>query len=336
VAVSTKIRIDDVGEKKSVLEKIVEVGKRNRQLGLYLYILHWYTQRGEGVDLSKLHRFYNAIAGRAVTESTVSRQLDVLKSKGLVEVRDSKAIPKVFDLDAVKDLFDVKRSRAGRLGAVAKLTRELRLKVNPRLEDLEIPKSLKYYVHRVVEKSLELVREGRRLEALDLIVHTLLPIRETGVLWVWWRDQFIYYDPKCKPSLHSVRAPLVSELLKKLGFEEGIMAHHMLGHEEASKIIHRLFGKGHLSWPWSRSIFYGLKKLGLAGEGEQYIIELFYEDGWLKVILKDLYGSTIKVFEREWGGELPPPLDSSRNYKSVCIGKQHVYESNEEGYFSRW
>ena len=50
-------------------------------------------------------------------------QLDVLKGKGLAEERGGRYYPRVLDLDAVKDLFDVKRSRAGRLGALAKLRR---------------------------------------------------------------------------------------------------------------------------------------------------------------------------------------------------------------------
>jgi len=337
MVVSTKIGAGDVGEKKSVLEKVVEVGRRNRQLGLFLYILYWYTQHGEGVDFNRLWRFYNAIAGHVVCESTVSRQLDMLKAKGLVREEGGRYYPKVFDLEAITDLFDKARSRAGRLGAIAKLRKELRRRANPTIAEVEVPKNLKHYITRVVEKAVELMEKGRGLEALDLITHTLLPIRETGVLWLWWKDQFIYYEPKCKPPVHSVKSPIVAELLRKLGFEEGIMVEHIRGHEEASKIIHRLFGKGHLSWPWGRSIFYGLKRLGLAGEGEQYIIELFYEDGWLKVFLKDLYGSTIKIFEKEWSGDPPPPLDNSRKqYKSVAIGKQHVYEPNEEGYFSRW
>jgi len=236
MVVSMKVGAGDVGEKKSVLEKVVEVGKRNRQLGLYLYIVLYYSQHGEGVDFGKLHRFYNNIAGHVVCEFTVSRQLDMLESRGLIEERGGRYYPRILDLEAAVDLFDKARSRAGRLGAVARLRKELMLKVNPRLVEIEIPKNLKYYVEKVVRKTTELAEKGRRLEALDLIVHTLLPLRENGVLWVWWRDTFIYYEPKAKPSLHSVKAPLVAELLKKLGFEEGIMAHHTLGHEEASSL----------------------------------------------------------------------------------------------------
>ena len=263
-------------------------------------------------------------------------QLDMLKSKGLIEEKGGRYYPKVFDLEAITDLFDRERSRAGRLGAVARLRRELMLKVNPRLVEIEIPKNLKYYVTRVVERAVKLAEKGRRLEALDLITHTLLPIRETGVLWLWWRDVFVYYEPKCKPPMHSVKSPIVAELLRKLGFEEGIMVEHVKGHDYVKEVIHRLFAKGHLSWPWSRSIFYGLKRVGLAEEGQSYIVEMLYEDGWLKLILRDLYGNTIKVFEKEWSGELPPPLSEKRQYKSVAIGKQHVYAMNESSYFSRW
>jgi len=79
---STKVRAGDVGEKKSVLEKIVEVGKKSRQLGLYLYIVSYYSQHGEGADLGRLHRFYNTIAGHAVHSNTVSRPAGRTEGQG--------------------------------------------------------------------------------------------------------------------------------------------------------------------------------------------------------------------------------------------------------------
>jgi len=326
----------DVIRGEKVFESVVEVGRRkSRQLGLYLYICWWRSVHGDGPSFQDIYRYYCKIAGHRVHPHTVRKQLRLLEVKGLVKERGSRYYPLIGDLSAALTLFDLNRSKAGKIGGMARFRQCIRASTGEEL-DIKIPENLRYYATKVVEKVVELAEKGKREVALDLVCHTLLPLRENGVLWVWWGDSFIYYEPKAKPELHSVKTQLVARLLKELGFEEGIMIDHIKGHEESSKIIHRLFGKGHLSWPWGRSIFYGLKKLGLAGEGEQYIIELFYEDGWLKVILKDLYGNTIKIFEKEWSGELPPPLSEKRHYKSVAIGKQHVYAMNESSYFSRW
>jgi len=48
----------DVGENKNVekklrLDQIIEVGKKFRQLGLYLFIWYWYYQYKDSVDFSR-------------------------------------------------------------------------------------------------------------------------------------------------------------------------------------------------------------------------------------------------------------------------------------------
>jgi len=104
----------------------------------------YYSQHREGIDFNRLWRFYNSIAGHVVCESTVSRQLDMLESKGLIEERGGRYYPKVFDLEAAVSLFDRERSKAGRLGAIAKLRKELRRRVNPTIAEVEVPENLKH------------------------------------------------------------------------------------------------------------------------------------------------------------------------------------------------
>ena len=106
-----------IGARESELEEIIRVGKRYRQLGLYLFIYYWYSEHGRGIDLRRLWRFYNNIAGHVVHENTIRKQLKLLENKGLIEVKGGKVYPKVHDLEAAVDLFDYKRSRAGQRGA---------------------------------------------------------------------------------------------------------------------------------------------------------------------------------------------------------------------------
>jgi hypothetical protein len=329
-----------VGEKerqRTLLDEISSFGRRHRQLGLFLFIYYWYALHGHGADFRRLWRFYNSISDHVVHENTVRKQLKLLENKGLVEERGGKYYPKVSDLEAAAAAFDVERSRAGKMGARRAFRQYI---YRGRVKPLALPKQLKGYVRRIAETAVRLVERGRREAALDLIVHTLLPVRESGVLWLWRGDEFIYYESKvgAKGEFHSARSQLLADFLKSLGFREGLMIYHVRGHDAAKKIIRKLFGRGYMSWPWARSIFYALKKYGLAGEGNYYILEHRYENGIIYLYLKDYYGNIVNVYEYLWPDEasLPPPANRERQGKFVVIGKQHVKDENEESYFSRW
>ena len=323
---------------RSKINEIVEIGKRHRQLGLYLYLVYRYERAGSGAMLSELCNFYSRMVGRPVHEESVRRQLKLLMNKGLVREEGGKYYPVQVPLEVLEKLFDVKRARAGQAGAIRRLRQIIYENQLPAVKAL--PKSLKYYVETVVEETEKLVERGRREAALDLIVHTLLPVRETGVLWLWRGDEFIYYERKTMNEgiFHSVRFPLLSNLLKDLGFREGIMVEHLRGHDKAGDIIRKIFPRGFEAWPWARSIFYALKHLGLADEGGYYIVELKYENQTIYLYLRDYYNNLLKVYTASWEcEELPPPLSvEEKRVLYPVLGVQHVKEENEESYFSRW
>jgi len=333
----------DVGEKKNAdkkfrLEDIVEVGKRFRQLGLYMFILWWYYQYKDGITFDKLWRFYNNISNHIVHAETVRKQLKMLQAKGLVEEKNGKFYPTPLPADVAIKLFDVERSRAGKAGAIRRVRQVIYRGQLPLVEDLP---NFRYYVNKVVQQAVQLIHQGKREVALDLISHTLLPIRESGVLWLWKGDEFIYFEKKTmvEGSFHSVKFPMLADLLRKLGFKEGVMVWHLYGHDEAKDLIRRIFQKGHLSWPWARSIFYKLKQFGLAEEGNQYIIELEYRNMSLIVTLRDIYNNLLKEYFEPWFNEvkLPPPLSAEKTKdRYLVLGRQHIKEENEESYFSRW
>jgi len=324
---------------ESELERLIHIGKKHRQLGLYLYIYWHFMRTGDGAPLHRLHKFYNRLASRPVHENTIRKQLELLEAKGLVELHNGKVYPKIMDIEAALSTFDSKRSRAGRKGAAKALRHFLYFRTGSTV-CTEIPKSLKHYIATVIRKARELASKGRREVVLDLLIHILLPIRETGVLWIWKGDEFIYYEKKIgeKGQFHSVRFPLLAEFLRSLGFQEGLMIYHIYGHREASTVIHKLFSRGPYSWPWARSVFYKLKELGLASEGNYYIIELLYRGGTIYIYLKDSYGNTMKVYNSTWldTENIPTPLDKEHRFKGVVVGRQHIKEENENSYFSRW
>lgn len=117
------------------------------------------------------------------------------------------------------------------------------------------------------------------------------------------------------------------------------MIYHVDGHEESSKIIHRIFNRGPYSWPWARSISYGLKELGLLEEvDELYRIQLKRVGGKIELMLWNLYSrELVASYEIEWRDEAPEPLRNRRFYIGTVLGRQHIRREIEEySYFSKW
>ncbi|MEM1696462.1 MAG: hypothetical protein QXQ90_07705 [Desulfurococcaceae archaeon] len=314
------------------LEEVVRIGRRHRQLGIYVYLL----KKGSAT-LPEIYAVYSMFTKHRVEPETVRTQLRFLKVKGLVKEEGGVYRPVGVPLEAALDLFSFGRSRAGRIGAEKTLLKYLYRKEGVELPNIQdVSPKLRKKLSKVLEVVKELVERGDKYTALDLIAHTLLPVRATGVLWLWWKDIFLYYEPKPteRGIIHSVRVPALSKLLKELGFEEGILAYHTLG--SSRRYLRSIFGVED-TYPYSRSLFYSLKKLGLAEEGPQYLVEMQYVGGEIVVVVKDLYGNVLQVFRREWTSPPPAPLEKEGDKKvAVTLGVQHVYTPNEGSYFSRY
>ncbi len=311
---------------KEVLKKLKKIADRYT----LQYALLWYVYLKRSAGLRELYRIYRYLSNKVVRENTVRKQLRQLERKGLLKrIRDRYVA--LVDPREVTDLFDVERSKAGKVGATL---RHLRIKQ----KGLKISPGLAYYTKQVVETAQKLVRKGKRAAALDLLVHTLLPIRENGILWAWHNDIFIYYEPKIK-QFRAVKSEEVAKLLRKLGFSEGIMIMHVLGHKESSKIIHKLFQRGPYSWPWARSVSYGLKQLGLLREVENLLkIQLKKISDKVELILWNLYSrELVTQHSISWRYEVPEPLRNKSYVVATVLGKQHIKrEIEEDSYFSKW
>ncbi|MEM1913639.1 MAG: hypothetical protein QW067_10910 [Thermofilaceae archaeon] len=314
------------------LEEVVRIGRRHSQLGIYVYLL----KKGSAT-LPEIYAVYSMFTKHRVEPETVRTQLRFLKVKGLVKEEGGVYRPVGVPFEAALDLFSFGRSRAGRIGAEKTLLKYLYRKEGVELPNIQdVSPKLRKKLSKVLEVVKELVERGDKYTALDLIAHTLLPVRATGVLWLWWKDIFLYYEPKPteRGIIHSVRVPALSKLLKELGFEEGILAYHTLG--SSRRYLRSIFGVED-TYPYSRSLFYSLKKLGLAEEGPQYLVEMQYVGGEIVVVVKDLYGNVLQVFRREWTSPPPAPLEKEGDKKvAVTLGVQHVYTPNEGSYFSRY
>ncbi|MEM2197203.1 MAG: hypothetical protein QW290_09000 [Sulfolobales archaeon] len=315
------------------LEEVVRIGRRHRQLGIYVYLL----KKGQAT-LKEIYTVYNMFTKHRVRPETVKTQLRVLIGKGLIKEKGVYYIPVKIPFEASLDYFSFSRSRAGRTGAEKSFTyylyRKLYDEEMPYIRDVN-PK-LRKKLRQVLETVKELIEKGDRHTALDIIAHTLLPVRKTGVLWLWWRDIFIYYEskPTERGIFHSVRAPALANLLTDLGYKEGLMIDHLKG--ISGRYLKKIFGKED-TYPYSRSLFYGLKKLGLAEEGPQFLLEIQYLNNEIIFTIKDIDGNILHVFRQRWEGAPPTPLTKEGDKRiSITYGKQHIKAANESSYFSRF
>ena len=295
------------------------------------YALLWYIYLKEPT-FRELYKIYRHISGKTVRENTVRKQLQVLERKGLIKkIGDTYRC--LVDPREVEDLFDTERSKSGRVGATIR-----HLKIRSR--SLKLSPGLAYYTKQIIEETQKLIKRGKRATALDLISHTLLPLRENEILWLWHNDTFIYYIKKSKAGIfRAVKSKEIADLLRKLGFREGIMILHTLGHEEASKIIKKIFSRGPYSWPWARSISYGLKQLGMLHEVDTlYRIQLKKLGSKIELILWNLYTKEqLCKYETNWKYEVPEPLGNKQYVVATVLGKPHVKQEIEENsYFSKW
>jgi len=295
------------------------------------YALLWCIYLTGEASFRKLYKVYRYLSDKVIRENTVRKQLSILERKGLIKKEGDSYIALVDPRD-VEDLFDRERSRAGKIGAAIK-------HMKMASKSLKISPGLSYYTKQVVETAQKLITKGKRAAALDLIVHTLLPLRENEVLWLWHGDTFIYYIKKSKAGkFRAVKSPEIAKLLRKLGFTEGIMILHVLGHKEASKIIKRIFSRGPYSWPWARSLSYGLKYLGLLEETTNFKIQLKRLDNEVEAWLWDLYTKELLAqYTIKWEYETLEPLKNRNYVTATVLGRQHIKKEIEiDSYFSKW
>ena len=114
---------------------------------------------------------------------------------------------------------------------------------------------------------------------------------------------------------------------------------HTLGHKEASKIIKKIFNRGLYSWPWARSISYGLKQLGLLQEVDDlFRLQLKRLDNRIELILWNMYTrEQICEYSINWKHEAPEPLKNKKFVIATVLGKQHIKKEIEiDNYFSKW
>jgi len=317
------------GEEEGVHKLIKKLKQLARDISIQ-YALYYYIWIQREVTLAKLYKVYNEITGRTVALNTLRKQLKILERKGLVKRYRSTYIALV-EPEEILDLFDSKRSKAGRKGA-------LKRAIGAKHKKEAVPLGLAHYAKQILDEAKKLITKGDRTAALDLLVHTFLPLRENETLWLWHKNTFIYWNTKSN-NFRAVESREIADLLRKLGYREGIMVFHILAHKRAKKIIHRIFNRGPYSWTWARSVAYGLKELELLRETTNYGIQIKRIGNEIVLTLYDFYTKLrIAEYIATWThGELPEPLKNRTFYMGTVLGRPHVKREIEiDNYFSKW
>jgi len=192
-------------------------------------------------DLFRLHQSITGVKSKNATRKALRR----LEEYGLIEnLGDGYYRPLILDRSIAEGSIDFSRVRTRDQVLRREVVAEFR-------RQGELPRELQ----PVLDTARRLIELGEKWKAVDLLAHTLLPIRRTGVLLARKDNMFIYYERKTD-KLHMLKSQQIAKILDALGIrDEVLMAHR---YHEADSVIRRLFG----SHDNARRLHYLLKERG--------------------------------------------------------------------------
>jgi hypothetical protein len=317
------------------LKRALEAARIHRGLGIYFYLL----SRGSA-SLDEVAEFYRKASGSLENaRANAMTQLRILERKGLARRVGDRWI--AIERNDYEDLFDVSRSRAA---VISWARRDLRDLLGMSIRAIERDEEV--FRKRVLARAEKVKKYAERLagkgyldSALDLIAHTLLGVRKTGVLWAWLPgDIFIYYEGKTG-FFHAVQSSYVGDILRRLGIGNGILAWHTGGDDKSHWIVKHLFH----SFPEARSVAQGLWELGLIRGAPPIWIKIYrgYVNGGEAIFFaayRQESSGLIPIASYWIASEMirdPKPLNNRREISASTLGVRHVDEENAEPYHSR-
>jgi hypothetical protein len=318
------------------LRRALEAARIHRGLGIYLYLL----SRGSAT-LDEVAEFYRKAAGYLKKARGSARtQLEILERKGLARrVGEDRWV--AIHMDRYEAMFDVRRSRAAVISWARRDARDL---IGESIRAVE--EAAEVFRKRVLARAEKVRRYAERLAgkgyldaALDLVAHTLLGVRKTGVLWAWLPgDIFIYYEGKTG-FFHAVQSSYVGDILRGLGIGNGILAWHTSRNDISHSMVKSLFH----SFPEARSVAQGLWELGLIRGSPPIWIKIYrgYVNGRETIFFaayRQESSGLIPIASYWIASEMirdPKPLGGGRAISASTLGVRHVDEENAEPYHSR-
>ena len=287
---------------------------------IWWFLKQVYTKRRRLVKFRDIYKFHQAIAG-VKSKNATWKILKRLELYGLIEDINGWYKPVILDESFVKGSIDWKRVRtrdqvigSGAKGQSAKKVVE------------ELPKP----VQRVVAVARQLIEQGEKWRAVDLLAHTLLGIRQTGILVARKDDAFIYYEEKTS-KMHMVKSNKLAEIFEQLGIHDEFLALHC--EHEADNIIRRMYG----SHDVARRIHYLLKEQGWFRYPSEHYYYRYFEDLVSKTWCIIIYVRRGNTLEEVWRIQQEQQQEGLMIQKraGAIVTREHVKEENEETYFNR-
>lgn len=331
---------------------------------IFRIIYDHYNRTGKPIRTKQIYEIMKQVAG-IKSKGTITKQLKKLRELGFIEKKDNQGyiIPKAFrnavNVGIVYSHFDNKRVRKRNQLIGRKTTnkprKQRKLENNPTYR-------------KVMRRLRELAKKDKWL-ALDYFAHTVLPVRQTGILIGRMRidttlgisfDIFLYKENKTG-KLHALASTTIGKVLDELGFgnfkQYGTIKFEELyehTNHSAKKYIHRDFK----SYANARRFHYLLKEFGTFDF--QLAENLYFEE-----IMLSPNQIMIVIYRIDENGELTPLLQipinipdtdymstaqmtSPRNYMSTTqmtslrisggavIPQEHVNKRNENTYHKRY
>jgi len=307
-----------------------------------------FTAGFEKLTFKQIHEIYKAVAGVSSKGST-GRILRWLTENGFLE-KAGRGIYKLPEpikemitteegkreiLELLSEALDKRALKSTIKHRMSRILKARKGELETKEEEKKIPKSAK----KVIAIAQSLIKEGKKAEAIDLIAHTLLPIRKTGLLIARKGDIFIYYERKTG-KMHLLKSKKLAEIFEQLGITDELLYYH---YGKATKLIKKLFG----SHQNARRVHYHLKELGWFEYPfkTNYMFELTPDVEIPTILLINQQPQWIlRIFKLADKRELLriqiPAKDVEELSKKVkkkgqVVTREHVKEQNEESYFYR-
>ena len=279
-----------------------------------------------GVGFTKLKKAYELIRGGPVKKATIAKILKQMIRKALImKGEDGRYYPLVTKQEVAFSRIDKTRVRLQQPYIAVRKGKE-RLKAPTSEKILREP----YTAKLAFNKAKKIALRYGSLVAAYFLVHSLIGVRETGLLLFWLNNWFVFCEQKTG-FCHHFYSALLHRYFQLLGLKQGIQYMRIQEHERSKKVADRYVRKYYGSHQSSRRLHYELKQRGLIEyEDEVYTLEiLYYDDGSIGLRIWDN-----NMEETLYEENITDKPIAKREIKPA-YPYEHIHEPNEETYFHK-
>ncbi len=286
--------------------------------GLIWYILkHIYPK---GAAFKQIKSIYEQIVGRDISKGTIGNILRRMIKKGIIHRENG-----LYKLLVTKPEILVTRIDTSRIHPYQKPKQDKQRNRHKNIK--QVPQQIFW----CFDRALRIKGVHGELPAMYFLAYTLVGIRWTGFLLLWFHEMFIYCEPKTG-FCHYFFSSLLAEYFNRLGIRQGVLYALSKKHEEARRIAQRYIREYYRSFKVARRLHYLLKERGFIDYGDQevYALEiLHYQNGRIGVRVWDNRKEEVLVKD-----EITEEEHIRIDYYSA-FPEEHIYQPNEETYIHR-